>query len=458
MVVATNRIGQQQAEDEKPWFHETDLGNARRMVHHYRDKLRYVGTWRKWLAWDGTRWKLDDTGAVDRYAQESVRRIFDEAREERDDARRNSLAKHALSSQSRFKLEAMVSIAASQPELAISHEQLNRQPYLLNCSNGTVDLRTGHLLPHDPMHLITQSTGVDYPTEAVSPELWCQTLHTIFAGDIAMVEFVQRLSGLGILGEVVEHLLPICHGDGANGKSVFVESLMGAMGDYAMKAPRDFCIATKHEGHPTEIADLYGKRLVVITETGDGQRLDEALVKELTGGDTLRARRMREDFWEFAPSHLAVMVTNHQPAVKGTDNGIWRRLKLVPFNVVIPTDQQDPELGRKLQAERPLILRWMVQGYLDYRRGGLRPPEAVQVATDGYRSEMDSFGQFLEECCTIGRGLLVKGLFKHYSNWCEQAGEKPISGNKFAKRMGQLAGVSSYRSNGTIYEGVGFNE
>ena len=394
---------------------------------------------------------------MDRFAQETVRRIFDEARDERDDSRRNSLAKWAIASQSRTRLDAMIALAATQQEVAITHEQLNQQPHLLNCANGTVNLRTGELLPHDPANLVTQTTGIKYPTESVTPELWLDVLDTIFARDASMIQFVQRLFGLGLLGEVVEHLLGIFHGDGANGKSLAIETVMGAMGDYAIKAPRDFCIASKHEQHPTQIADLYGKRLVVITETGDGQRLDEALVKELTGGDTLRARGMREDFWEFKPSHLALMVTNHRPTVRGVDNGIWRRLKLVPFTVTIPEAEQDPELPRKLMAEWPLILRWMVLGYLDYQQHGLRPPQAVQAATNEYRSEMDSFGLFIEECCTLGQGLLAKGLYKAYENWAEQLGERPISGNTFGKRMEKLPGVSSYRSNGTVYEGVGLD-
>lgn len=438
---------------------ETDLGNARRLVNHFGAQLRYVGSWQKWLAWDGTRWRLDDTGAVDRFAQETVRRIFDEARDEKDDARSNNLAKWAIASQSRGKLDAMIAIAASQPEVVITHEQLNTHPHLLNCKNGTVNLRTGELLPHNPAHLITQSTGVEYPSDALAPELWLDVLDTIFAGDAPMVAFLQRLFGLALLGEVVEHILPLFHGDGANGKTLVVEAVSGTMGDYAIKAPRDFCIASKHEQHPTQIADLYGKRLVVVTETGDGQRLDEALVKELTGGDTLRARRMREDFWEFKPSHLALMVTNHRPAVRGVDNGIWRRLKLVPFNVVIPEAEQDPELPRKLRAEYPLILRWMVQGYLDYQRGGLLPPEAVQIATTEYRGSMDSFMQFIDERCTLNASYNVKSsaLLHNYRAWCDEQGISAISGQLFGKRMRSLPGVDRYRSNGIVYMGVGLD-
>ena len=233
--------------------------------------------------------------------------------------------------------------------------------------------------------------------------------------------------------------------------------MMGIMGDYAIKAPRDFCIASKSKSHPTEIADLFGKRLVVITETGDGQLLDEALVKEITGGDTLRGRRMREDFWEFRPTHLPLMVTNHRPSVRGVDNGIWRRLLVVPFSVVIPADKQDPELGVKLKAEWPQILRWMVNGYLDYQAKGLYPPESVKVATSDYRSEMDSFGSFIDQCCTLDPSLQSKKLYLKYKHWCEDHGEIPIGPKLFGSRISKLPGVSSRRSNGSIYEGIGFN-
>lgn len=434
----------------------TDLGNARRLVKRYGAKTRYVGTWGKWLAWDGTRWKRDGTGVVDRCAQKTARRIYDEARDTRNRRRGKKLRAWAKQSQSKPRLEAMKALAASQPEVAITHEVLDRQPHLLNCKNGTVDLRTGELRPHDPADLITQTTGVEYPTDPVVPSLWLQTLDTVFDGDKAIIEFLQRLFGLILLGEVREHLLPIFHGDGANGKSVVVETVMGVMGEYALKAPRGLCTASKHEQHPTALADLCGKRLAVITETADGERLDEALVKELTGGDTVRARRMREDFWQFEPSHSVLMVTNHRPLVSGVDNGIWRRIKLIPFNVEIPESKQDPELRRKLKAEYAGILRWMVEGCLACQFEGLRPPEAVELATSEYRREMDSFGQFVQECCDLGSNCSIRSslLINAYEEWCDDQGLQPISRVAFGKHLKKLPGVYKRRSNGIVYEGI----
>lgn len=437
----------------------TDLGNARRMVERFGGKLRYVGTWNKWLAWDGTRWKRDDTGEVDRLAQETSRSIFDEARDEPDQSRRNDLAKWAISSQSRGKLEAMIALAATQPEVAISHDQLNRHPYLLNCPNGTVDLRTGELLPHDPGHLLTQVTGASYPTSVDPPELWIRTLERIMGGNRGMITYLRRLCGVALIGEVLEHCLPIFHGVGANGKSLTVESLMSVLGDYATKAPRGFGVVSRHEEHPTAIADLYGKRLVVITETGEGQRLDESLIKELTGGDTIRARRMREDYWQFTPAHTLLMVTNHAPAVRGLDHGIWRRLQMVPFNVVIPPEEQDKDLPRKLKAEYGAILRWMVEGTRLYLRDGLRAPEEVTSATDQYRTEMDSFALFISDRCTLMAGYSVRSsdLLANYSRWCDEQGMRAVNGTIFGKRMMALPGVDKHRSNGPVYTGVGLN-
>jgi len=450
-------VEQSQETDCSDSFALTDLGNARRLVSHFGDKLHFVGNWKKWIVSDGTRWRIDETGAVDRFAQDAALRIFDEAKNETDDSRRIGLAKWAISCQSRGKLDAMIALAATQKEIAISHEVLNQHPRFLNCSNGTIDLDTGNLLPHDPRNLITQSTGIVFPEMTETPSLWLRTLERIFAGDADMIGFLQRLCWLILCGDVTEHILPIFHGDGGNGKGLIVELMIAILGDYGLKAPRGFCIASKHNTHPTEIASLYGKRLVVISETGDGHRLDEPLVKELTGGDTLRARRMREDFWQFSPSHTVVMITNHRPIVRGTDHGIWRRLKLIPFDVVIPDKEQDLLLGKKLEAEYPAILAWMVDGGDSYRCDGLDPPKQVEMATAEYKNESDTFAQFIAECCTLNPAYHAGGMFQAYQKWCDDQTEKPIRPNEFGKQMLRLEGVKSYRSNGTRYRGIGLN-
>ena len=232
--------------------------------------------------------------------------------------------------------------------------------------------------------------------------------------------------------------MPILYGNGANGKSVLLETWMRILGpDYAMKAPCDLLMASRDKAHPTELADLYGKRFVAVVESGQGRRLDESRVKEISGGDRIRARRMREDFWEFAPSHTAFMASNHRPVVKGTDNGIWRRLKMIPFEVTIPPDEQDKNLTDKLTREAGSILKWAVEGLLRWRQYGLVEPEKVQLATGSYRDSQDILRDFLADRCNQAPGESVNAtdLYRSYHDWCRPNGEDPISQRVFGESM-----------------------
>jgi len=227
------------------------------------------------------------------------------------------------------------------------------------------------------------------------------------------------------------------------------------MGDYAMTAQPSLLMAKRNEQHPTELADLYGKRLVVVSETKDGQRLDEGLVKSITGGDKIRARRMRENFWEFTPSHLPIIATNHRPIVRGTDYGIWRRLRLIPFNVTIPPEKQDKRLPEKLRVELGAILRWLVQGCLDWQCDGLQEPEVVLAATETYRTESDTFSQWFDECCEVAKNAewkasLASGSYRH---WCEDASEKPLNTLRFGERVQERFTRLPRRRDGYYYLG-----
>ena len=437
----------------------SDMGNAERLRDKYGHVIKYVGTWDKNLAWDGTRWKLDHVKQIERWAKLTVRKIRDEAaragKENPPDVDPDELWDWSKASESRPKLASMIALLASETGIAIDHSVLDSDGWLLNCENGTVCLKTGELRPHDPEDLITKTTGIQYPTEAGDDAvLWLETLDTILGGDAELIRFVQKLLGLALIGHVYENILPILWGCGANGKSVFIETAMAAMGEYAMKAPRGMLLAKKNESHPTEIADLHGRRLVAIVETGDGQRFDEALVKEITGGDTLRARRMREDFWQFQPTHTPIMVSNYKPTVRGNDHGIWRRLRLIPFTVTIPAEEQDKQLTEKLRAELPQILRWMVEGCLAYQREGLTAPPIVMAATDEYRADNDTLGQWLEERCEQSPEYATKAseLWTSYKYWLEDNKERGLGSKTFYQRLGDKFEV--HHSNGKRYKGV----
>lgn len=434
----------------------TDVGNAERFAIQHGDDLRYIHAWDKWLVWNGRRWQIDDSGEVYRRAKQTAKSIYREAADVDESAKAQELCKWAKASQASGRIDAMVKLARSESSFPITHKSLDSHPWLLNCDNGTVDLKTGILLPHDRIALHTKSTGIAFPHDLETPApLWTEFLSTTFGGDAMLIGFMQRLLGAALPGVQIEHLAPIAHGSGANGKTVFTSVVQAALGDYAMTASPGLLMNRRHESHPTDLADLYGKRLVILSETKDGQKLDEGMVKAVTGGDLIRARRMRENFWEFAPSHLPLIVTNHKPVVRGTDYGIWRRLRLIPFNVTIPPERQDKHLTEKLLNELPAILRWMVAGCLDWQRTGLRDPPCVLAATEQYRVESDTFAQWFAEQMVVDQASECKAAdaFRNYRDWCEQASEQSLNQTQFGQRM--IAHISHKRvSNGVWYVGV----
>ncbi|MDP8952545.1 MAG: phage/plasmid primase, P4 family, partial [Actinomycetota bacterium] len=228
----------------------------------------------------------------------------------------------------------------------------------------------------------------------------------------------------------------ILYGPGANGKSTLINVVLEMLGGYGKQAAPDLLMA-KHGAHPTELADLFGARLVAAQETEDGRRLAEGLVKQLTGGDRIKARYMRQDFWEFDPTHKVWLATNHKPEIRGTDHAIWRRIRLIPFDVIIPKEEQDPRLPEKLRSELPGILAWAIEGCLAWQREGLGEPPEVRAATEGYRAEQDVLAAFFEECCVIREGTWApfKDLYAAYAAWAEDSGEKPESKRKFGSRL-----------------------
>ena len=434
----------------------TDLGNGERFVAMHGDAVRYVPEWGKWLIWNGRYWEEDTGCQIARLAKQATKAIYREAEFAKDDEERDEILKWAKSSQSRSRLEAMIALAKSEPPIPICHNSLNSDPWLLNCENGTVDLRKGVLRPHDRADLLTKTTGIEYPDEpGFDAVLWTDFQDTIFSGKEKLIGFVQRLMGSALPGVVYEHILPIFYGSGSNGKSVFIETAMDVLGEYAMKAPAGMLMTSRGEKHPTELADLFGKRLVAICETGDGQQLDERLVKELTGGDTIRARKMRQDFWEFEPSHQAVLVTNHKPIVRGNDHGIWRRLRLVPFTVTISEDQKDLQLKEKLKVEWPAILKWLVQGCLDWQHDGLQAPAEVLQATDEYKVESDTLAIWMDENCEVSESAECKAsdAYQDYCHWCDLSKENRMSQKRFGGRLTDKGFTRDPRRDGIHYRG-----
>jgi putative DNA primase/helicase len=437
------------AGEADPGFECSDLGNARRLAATYGDKLRYVPEWGRWLAWDGRRWARDITGEVHRHAKQVVDSILDEAAQAPIPARREKLAKWWMQSQSAARLSATVLLAATEPGIPVEVAQLDADPWLLNVSNGTVDLRTGLLHPPKPAELLTKLAPVAHNPDAACPTFMAFLEH-ITAGDTELMTFLQCAVGYSLTGLVNEQTLFFCHGGGANGKTTLMTVLEQLLGDYAIATAPNLLINTGDNEHPTAIADLVGVRMAVSQEVEEGRRLAESTVKQLTGGDTVKARFMRQDFFEFRPTHKLWLCANHRPFVRGTDHAIWRRIRLIPFTVTIPPEQQDKQLGDKLADELPGILNWAVAGCLQWQREGLGAPATVNDATSAYRNENDTIGRFIDECCVTGDGFktAARDLRECYVAWCEDNGERPMSQRALAPHLHErgLESVKDRRS------------
>jgi putative DNA primase/helicase len=384
-----------------------------------------------------------------------VRSMFDEIADA-EDHRRTVLLKHAMKSESAASITAMAKLAESDLRIALAIEELDRDPFLFNVKNGTLDLRTGVLRPHTPSDHITKIGGCVYDEAAECPR-WLAFLDRIFAGEPELVSFVQRFVGYALTGDVSEQILAFFYVPGANGKSTLLETVFATMGSYAKPGAPGLLVAKRNEEHPTSIADLRGARLVTSVEVGDGKRFDEERVKQLTGGDTIKARHMREDFFSFAPTHKIIVAANHKPEVRGTDHAIWRRIRLVPFDVTIPDEEKDPKLPAKLRGELPGILRWAVEGCLEWQRNGLRAPGSVLAATEGYREEQDQIGRWLTESTITDADASesATGLYVSYSKWCDVGGERSVTQTRFGRSLGER-GLQKERdaSGRTIWRGV----
>ena len=436
-VVHVSFNGRQRPGDVRggPSFNLTDLGNAERFVADHGEDVRYCYPWGKWLVWSGLRWERDDSGRVHRLAKETVRGIYREAAEAEEDQRRKELAKHATRSEAEAKIRAMLELAKS--ELPVSPDELDGDPWLLGAENGTVDLQRGELREHRREDLITKLAPVTYDPDAEAPA-WERFLERVLPSE-DLRAFVRRAVGYSATGDTSEQVMFINHGAGNNGKSTFQEALAAALGDYAMRAPTEMLMAKRSSGVPNDIARLKGARFVSASETEEGRRLAESLVKDLTGQDTISARFMRAEFFDFRPTHKLWLSTNHKPEIRGTDNAIWRRIRLVPWTVAIPPAERDRKLPERLRSELPGILSWIVRGCLEWHRVGLRAPNEVRRATIEYRAEMDVLAGFLEECCVVderGRSY-SRELYAAYKRWSEDSGERPESQKRLAGRLSE---------------------
>jgi putative DNA primase/helicase len=375
--------------------------------------LRFVSMWDRWMKYDGAVWRFETT----LWAFDQARKLCRLA----GDAKAKTVA-------------AVVALARADRAMAATTEQWDADAWRLGTPGGVVDLRTGNIEPAKPGDYLTKITNV---TPRGDCPLWLTFLDRVTAGDAALMAYLQRVCGYALTGDTSEDALFFLYGTGANGKSVFIRAVAGIMGGHHKTASMETFTVTREERHPTDLADLRGARLVTAIETEEGKRWDEAKIKALTGGDSIKARFMRQDFFEYTPQFKLMVAGNHRPAIRSVDEAIRRRMNLIPFTVTIPRDERDPELSNKLKAEWPGILAWMVEGCLNWQTDGLRSPPCVLDATERYLEDEDAVGRWLAECCEIKPNLAdtSKNLWGGWKAWAEPAGEHMGSQKKFGQKL-----------------------
>lgn len=429
-----------------------DTGNAARVVDAYGEVIRYSYVAKKWLFYDGRRWLYDFEGATRRMVDDVINNRMAQERGLYDEDTADAFDKHLKATRASKAKSAM--LTETQHQVPILPECLDTHTDLFNTPNGILNLRTGDLMPHDKDKYITKISHVEY-TDRMDAPLWTSFLRTIFDGDDEMIAYIQRAVGYSMTGSTREQCVFFMYGDGRNGKSTFLDTIRAIMGDYATNVQPETIMVRSNQGGPSsDIARLKGARFVTSVEPSEGMRLNEGLIKQITGDDTMTAAAKYENEFEFRPELKLWIAMNHKPLIRGTDSGIWRRIHLIPFTVQIPDDQVDRNLKHKLRRELPAIMHWAVDGCLLWQRNGLKPPQKVLDAVNEYRSAMDVIGAFLAECCERGPGEeQASVLFKAYATWAKESNEYEMTSTKFGREMAKRFDKIKDR-NGWSYVGI----
>jgi len=441
----------------------TDLGNCERLVDAYAGRIKYNNTSKSWFIWSGKYWKNDEKNYIMQMAKKTVRKMYDEAQKLDDASKRTDLIKHAVKSESHSQIMDMIRLAKAEPQISAIQSEFDKDSYLINLQNGIYNLKTNEFMEHNSELMLTRCSGVEYEEDAHC-YLFEDSLFTIFDDNIELIEYVQRAMGLTLCGAHLEEILFFCHGAGKNGKSVFFNVMKLVFGDYFQKAPTEMLMLKQQEGIPNDIAQLPGARLVVAEELPENRSLNENKIKNLTGGDTISARFLHKDYFTFQPTHTMWIYGNHKPIIKGTDEGIWRRISLIPFTVTIPESKRRPqhELMKDFELEKNGIFQWILHGWKEYQRIGLNPPDIVQNAVKIYRSEQDGLGEFVNECCVMeGPGDIVTAsdLWVKYLEWCKASATTPYTKKRFYSKIDGQNGVTSFNGarNAKMFRGIKLN-
>lgn len=432
-----------------------DTGNAERLKDLFGENIRFNYTSNTWMYYDGKRWRYDDTGRTKILADKVVDNMKNEKLFLADGVDQEDMEKYRYRhwKDSRNHNKKVNMMKECEHLLPVTNETFDNDFDLFNVQNGFVDLKAGKLNDHERKNYFTKISNVEYTDKADCPK-WDEFLNDIFLGNHELVRFIQRAVGYSLSGHTSEQVLFVLYGNGRNGKSVFLDILNEVFGNYSTNIQPQAIMASKNQSDASpEIAKLDGARLVTTTEPNEGERFDEGLLKQLTGGDRVSARKLYENEFEFTPQFKLWMATNHKPYVRGRDEGIWRRFIIIPFDKQIPLHEIDRDLTKKLKRELPAIMRWCVDGFLEWQRIGLSEPAIIKEQRDEYRVEMDSIAMFVEECCEVNPLQKVKAseLFNAYDNWAKENHQHIMSSTKFGREMAKRYERKKYQGNRFYY-------
>lgn len=437
--------------DEAPKFHLTELGNAERIAYYHGENVRYCNEL-EWLIWNGKHWHEDSKRQIEAITAKTLRAIYGEAKATEDKYQSKLL--HDWAKKCERRSIRINSILDVRPMVSVKKKELDAHNFLFNCDNGVIDLKTGELLPHDRDLLLTKISPIKYDKNAECPN-WKAFLESIFKtptgeADHELINYLQKAIGYSLTGVTKEQVMFFLFGNGRNGKSTFINIIQDLLGDYGRQTNSDTFLKKRNDsGINNDVARLDGARFVSAVESEEGQQLSEALVKQITGGEKMSARFLRQEYFEFTPEFKVFFTTNHKPIVKGSDEGIWRRIMLIPFTVTISKDKIDYDLPDKLAKEMPGVLRWAVEGCMKWQTEGLRAPEAVKAATAEYREDMDILAPFIEENCTVNSSVRIeaKSLYENYTKWCYQNNELELKNRAFYRQL-EIRGFKKEKGTG----------
>lgn len=443
-------------------FEMSDSGNGRRFAYLFSDIVRFMRNRKLWYFWDGKVWCEDTTNEIRRLADKAIDNIKDQAFACEDEDKQGKLLKHALKTASNKMKTAMIAESEHLNGIAIGADYFDTQNDLLNLQNGIVNLRNGEIIEHNPDYHMSKIGYASCAKEG-KPERWLQFLDEITGGDKELQLYLQKAVGYSLTGSTREQCCFICFGNGCNGKSTFMDTVTTVLGQYATNMQAESIMQKKSQGNAnSDIARLKGARLVTVAEPEEGLKLNESLVKQLTGGDTITARFLFGNEFEFKPQFKLWIATNHKPVIRGTDDGIWRRIVLVPFTQRIPADKIDRNLSHKLRKEMPLIARWAVEGCMLWQQEGLHQPSCIRAATDDYRAEMDTLQQFCADCLeedqdvNYGPGIKAVELFNVYQRWANENNAFEMTSTRFGKEVSKRY-MKVKKRDGWYYVGCKFN-